>query len=94
MSLLMMRAAILAQSRGPISPPPPGLYEPPSADGILLAFGGEPFSPPVSDAVTLIFGETSHPPGPYAPPEASDITLTVPDAPDTPPDGDDIILEF
>jgi len=94
MSLLMLRPAILAQSRGQISPPPPGLYEPPLADGILLAFSGGPFSQPESDAVTLIFGETSHPPGPYAPPEAGNITLTVSETPYTPPDGDDITLEF
>jgi hypothetical protein len=64
------------------------------ADGILLAFSGGPFSPPVSDAVTLIFGETSHPPGPYAPPDAGNITLIVSETPYTPPDGDDITLEF
>ncbi|MBN8194733.1 hypothetical protein JI667_21785, partial [Bacillus sp. NTK074B] len=67
----------------------------PSADSILFAFSGDPFSPPDSDAITLTFGETSPPSqGPYTPPEAGSITLTIPDTAFAPPASDTVILEF
>lgn len=94
MSLLLIRAAILAQGRA-LTPPPPDLYEPPEAHSIVLGFSGEPFSPPASGAITLVFGQTPPtPPGPYAPPDAGSITLVIPDIAFAPPASDTLILEF
>jgi hypothetical protein len=92
MSLLLMRAAILAQGRA-LTPPPPDLYEPPEAHSIILGFTDSPFSPPESDAITLAFGQTP-PPEPYAPPDAGSITLVIPDTLFAPPASDTLIVEF
>tara|TARA_R110002072_G_scaffold154132_5_gene303820 strand:+ start:619 stop:903 length:285 start_codon:yes stop_codon:yes gene_type:complete len=94
MSLLLMRAAILAQGRS-LTSPPQDLYQPPEADSIILAFSGGPFVPPASGAITLIFGQTPPiPPGPYAPPDAGNITLVFPDIAFAPPASDTLILEI
>jgi hypothetical protein len=94
MSLLLMRAAILAQGRA-LTPPPPDLYEPPEAGSIILEFIGGSFSPPESDAITLAFGQLPQTPsGPYAPPDAGTITLVIPDIAFAPPASDTILLEF
>lgn len=92
MSLLLIRAALLAQGRAQTSPPP-DLYEPPEAHSILLGFTGGPFIPPESGAITLVFGQIP-PPGPYAPPDAGNITLVIPDIAFAPPASDTLLLEF
>ena len=94
MSLLQMRAAMLAQG-STLTPPPPDLYEPPEAHSIILEFRGGSFIPPESDAITLVFGEIPPtPPGPYGPPDAGNITLVIPDTLFAPPASDTLILEF
>jgi len=94
MSLLLMRAAILAQGRAR-TPPPPDLYEPPEAGSIILEFIGGSFVPPESDAITLVFGQIPPtPPGPYGPPNAGSIVLVFPDIAFAAPASDTLTLEF
>jgi len=83
MTLLLLRASILAQARGAAPPPGPGSYVPPAPDEVALDFTladpGTPYAPPGSDAVTLEFATVAPPPpapGIYDPPTPDTIALT------------------
>jgi hypothetical protein len=81
MTLLLLRAGILAQARG--AAPPPDLYVPPSPDSIALDFAldatGAPYVAPASGDVVLEFAVTAPPPavppGIYDPPPSDSVTL-------------------
>ena len=101
MTLLLLRAGILAQSNGAAPPPGPGLYVPPAPDDIALDFTladpGTPYAPPASDAVVLEFATVAPPvvpPGIYDPPAAESIALAFTGSAYLPPPATAIPLEF
>ncbi len=101
MTLLLLRAGILAQSNGAAPPPEPGSYVPPAPDEIALDFTladpGTPYAPPASDAVTLEVAEAAPaPPGIYDPPAPDSIALTFTSTGGAylPPPATAILLEF
>jgi hypothetical protein len=102
MTLLLLRAGMLAQSSGSAPPPAPDLYVPPSPDSIALDFAldatGAPYAPPASDAVVLEFAVAAPPvppaPGIYDPPASDSIVLAFTGGAYLPPPATAIPLEF
>jgi hypothetical protein len=101
MTLLLLRAGILAQARSAAPPPGPGSYVPPAPDEIALEFAladpGTPYEPPASDAVMLEFASVAPPvvpPGIYDPPAADSIALAFTGSAYLPPPATAIPLEF
>ncbi len=99
MTLLLLRAGILAQARS--AAPPPGSYVPPAPDEIALDFTladpGTPYALPASDAVVLEFATVAPPvvpPGIYDPPAPDSIALAFTGSVYLPPPASTIPLEF
>ncbi len=101
MTLLLLRAGILAQARGAAPPPVPGSYVPPAPDDIALVFAlsdpDTPYAPPANDAVVLNFESAAPPlppPGIYDPPPADSVALAFTGGTYLPPSATAIPLEF